>query len=1012
MKNVDLFKKKRISALLLSGASVLAFMPVALAQETVNPAMADDEEDTLVQDVIQVTGIRAALASSRDIKRFSEGVVDAISAEDMGKFPDTNLAESLQRLTGVSITRRRGEGSQVRVRGFGPEFNLVLFNGRQMATAYMNGDSIPVSRGFDFANISSDVVAGVDVYKTAYVALPTGGIGSTIDVKTLRPLDVPGMRFIINAKGIADDSITSIGDEAATPELSAFYTNTFNDTVGVMVSASLQERSSGFAQFGVTGNGGFKGFFRGDQSGAATIPQNDPNATNRPSATDIYGIPQSSAYSLNDIETERTNLGLVLQFRPIQNLTATLDYFTSENSVHQRRSDMSVWFLNAGSRVTAWGDGPISDILYYGENLNGSKDLSMGAIQIDSLFESKTLGFNLKFEGNDGFELIVDAHTSTAEASPNGPYGTGGVLSTADFGLTYHSLDFRHDLPALKLEFSGPNIDIGESRMRGTGSRFDVAQIKTSVEEVRIEGIYEFDNSLFKSISFGVGTNNSDYRGSYRNHVLNRWGGVGNTTDYPDDIWRRTNLANNFDQFNGHENTRQEFFVIDFQKLLATMDKQIGNFQPVCGGDGNCVNDARVASDYITSEETLSAYFKVDADYIANDVSIQASAGLRLERTTIESSSLIGTPTGTAWVADNEFTLTGLSGNRQFFKDSGIYEYALPAINIKIVPNDTMVLRGSWGKSMTRPSFEDIKGGGAVNSLFRVTGGTGSFGDPDLKPYISKNSDISGEWYYDDASYIAISYFAKKVDNFIGTNIAKDQTPFEIYTPYLGRRYLDAQAALNGTTDLTAIRFWIFQNRPAQTRIDQRITDSNGVVTGYVGEIYGIPGEDPLVTFDISTPVNLRTNNVDGWEFAWQHFFGDSGFGIQANYTIVGGDGVFNNNLLDSDRTQTPIIGLADSYNLIGFYEKDSIQVRVAYNWTDSVLEGLPYGGNRNAQYKQEYGQFDFSSSFKLTDEFTVIFEGVNVTNETEKSFIRSPGYPTFLTQTGPRYFVGVRYTF
>ena len=117
-----------------------------------------------------------------DVKRSSTGVVDAISAEDIGKFPDPNLAESLQRITGVSIDRQRGEGSQVTVRGFGPEYNLVTINGRQMPTH--NG----INRSFNFADLASEAVAGVQVYKTGQATVPSGGVGSTINISTPRPL--------------------------------------------------------------------------------------------------------------------------------------------------------------------------------------------------------------------------------------------------------------------------------------------------------------------------------------------------------------------------------------------------------------------------------------------------------------------------------------------------------------------------------------------------------------------------------------------------------------------------------------------------------------------------------------------------------------------------------------------------------------------------------------------------------------------------------------------------------
>src|SRR3990167_1952867 len=134
-----------------------------------------------------------------DTKRSSTGIVDAISAEDIGKFPDTNLAESLQRISGVSIDRVNGEGSKVSVRGFGPDFNLVTLNGRQMPVT-------TGSRSFDFANISADTISGVEVNKTSFAKNPTGGIGSTIDVQTLKPLSAGGEKAVVSVAAVDDRS--------------------------------------------------------------------------------------------------------------------------------------------------------------------------------------------------------------------------------------------------------------------------------------------------------------------------------------------------------------------------------------------------------------------------------------------------------------------------------------------------------------------------------------------------------------------------------------------------------------------------------------------------------------------------------------------------------------------------------------------------------------------------------------------------------------------------------------
>ena len=169
-----------------------------------------------------------------DVKRDARGVVESITAEDMGKFPDSNLAESLQRVTGVSIDRERGEGSRVTVRGWGPEYNLVTLNGRFMPTSTLgDGASAPSTRSFDFANLAAEAVSGVEIYKTSKSAVPTGGIGSTINIKTTRPLDAPGLKATASVKMVSDTSRNSkddgsltLGGQGVTPEFTALLSNT------------------------------------------------------------------------------------------------------------------------------------------------------------------------------------------------------------------------------------------------------------------------------------------------------------------------------------------------------------------------------------------------------------------------------------------------------------------------------------------------------------------------------------------------------------------------------------------------------------------------------------------------------------------------------------------------------------------------------------------------------------------------------------------------------------------
>ncbi len=176
-------------------------------------------------------------------KRDAQGVSDGIIAEDIGKFPDTNLAESMQRITGVSIDRTAiGEGSRVTVRGVGPDFNLVTLNGRQMPGTTIEATASSDSRSFDFANLASEAVAALNVYKTSQARLPTGGMGATINIKTARPLDSPDMVASLGAKYVIDSSVEN-GD-SGTPEISGIFSNTFADDVdGLSVSVGNDLRS-------------------------------------------------------------------------------------------------------------------------------------------------------------------------------------------------------------------------------------------------------------------------------------------------------------------------------------------------------------------------------------------------------------------------------------------------------------------------------------------------------------------------------------------------------------------------------------------------------------------------------------------------------------------------------------------------------------------------------------------------------------------------------------------------
>ncbi|MBT5009998.1 MAG: TonB-dependent receptor plug domain-containing protein, partial [Gammaproteobacteria bacterium] len=403
------------------------------------PLMAEEEmgaQNATMEEVV-VKGIRGSLQRSMDIKRDASGVVDAISAEEMGKFPDANLAESLQRITGVSISRSRGEGSQVTVRGFGPEYNLVTLNGRQMPTH--NG----ASRSFDFGDLASEGVAGVQVYKTGRADIPTGGVGSTINISMPEPLKTDSTASI-SAKMVQDTS-TRTGDDI-TPEFSGIYIGKFaDDTVGIAITASNQNRNNGV---NAASTGGW--FTRtGDD---ASIVVNDASQANRPqSASEFYSIPQSMAYNIAEFESERTNGQVVLQWAPTDDIIATVDYIHSNFTLERSYSDMSAWFsnTNAVSQTSEWDN---SGIHYtptiYSEVVNNA-DFAMGTGEDGRENTNDSIGLNIEWTLTDQLVLALDYHDSSAETGAIGGNGTSSLVTMASFNKVGQSLITGSDMPIM-----------------------------------------------------------------------------------------------------------------------------------------------------------------------------------------------------------------------------------------------------------------------------------------------------------------------------------------------------------------------------------------------------------------------------------------------------------------------------------------------------------------------------------------------------------------------------------
>ncbi len=508
---------------------------MALGAISVQPALAQDAEENMLEEVI-VTGVRKSLMDSALIKRDSDGVVDAISAEDIGKFPDTNLAESLQRITGVSIDRQSfggpvGEGQRITVRGIGPDYNLVLLNGRQMPASSIQATGASNSRAFDFAALASEAVSGVDVYKTSMSNMPTGGIGATVNIRTARPLEIGDRRISLGAKIGTDKSAL---DESWTPELSGIYSDVFADgTFGVALNGSYSKRDFGYNQAAATS--GWRAF-KGDENNWGTIPQpgtpGSEDITNRPGPDDTYSVPQNILYGINEVTRKRTNGQAVIQWRPVESFTATLDYTYSELEIQTKRNDLSAWF-NFGPSVSSWTDGPVSSPLFYEETISlaAPSDVGAGGGQDGTKTKGNSLGINLEWNASDTLSFALDYHDSTNKSGKDSPYGTNSVLGGVGFYRGTTSVDFSQDFPVMGMATPDGNLD--PTKMLTGGASYRNSYMKAEVKQLDLRGDWDINDSM--SLDFGYTRTKVKNRSAYSNVQYDDWGGIGSPDDYPDD---------------------------------------------------------------------------------------------------------------------------------------------------------------------------------------------------------------------------------------------------------------------------------------------------------------------------------------------------------------------------------------------------------------------------------------------------------------------------------------------
>ena len=1019
----------------------------ASAQTAPSPG-APAEVATEDQDIV-VTGIRASLNRAIDIKRTSAGVVDAISAEDIGKFPDTNLAESLQRITGVSITRANGEGSQVAVRGFSGGFNLVTLNGRQLAstsidTSTGNAFAVGTGRSFDFQNLASEGVATLEVYKTGRANIPSGGIGAAINVVTRRPLESreAGLSGSFGAKALYDSSVEKAEADLSkvTPELSGLinWKNT-DETFGINLFGSYQLRESASVQsnpnyWNIVPLADFL-------NPAGTYVTAATNITNRPT-TPYVQIPNDSRYQFSENRRERLNGQASIQFKPTDRLELTLDGLYARNKLSDERSEQTNWFQRPFSDVTFDDNKQMQSAIVLAEAKQADKGYEQQRFATKT--ELYSVGGNLKWNFTDALSLKLDANHSKSTTNPDNSNGTSATtISIGAPVRATHRVDFSSGFPQQSETLNDCTATNG-GRGGNCNNQLDIGDMGTQIarqifsrQEAKVDQFNaELGWDLGNRSRFVVGGNYVDAKtrsaSSNTQQLLGDWGitDTGLVNQLAGNLVDTFCLTCKFDRYNPNSTgSALVAFRGDAVDLLNV-------FGPYYANNPNFTNRGNVlqgSSDDTVGEKTWAVYGQLAWGGELAGRRANALIGVRYEKTRVNSIALQSVPTALEWQSDNDFAIIGgPAGGAVNVKAD--YDNLLPSLDLNVEVHDNVVARTSFSRTLARADYGNLFASVTANAPNRPTAlgaapAPASRQDPGLLPLLSDNFDVSIEWYYKPTSFVSVGFFNKNVRNFVGNQITNG-TLFGLRDPGAGTpgsrsgtalAYLRTNGISQTDRNLFAYTALLQQNGGNQAAATAAFRGALDPATGEVNEaLYGplaaavnLQGDaaDPLVNFAISGPVNNREGNIHGFEFAWTNFFGRTGFGFAVSYTKVSGD-VNVDPYADPNVNIFALTGLGDSANLTGIYDKNGISARISYNWRDKYLAGTNQGGNRNPLFTAAFGTLDASISYDIRSNISVSLEAVNLTSEPFRQYARTETNLVYVQELKPRFYVGARYRF
>jgi len=693
--------------------------------------------DAVDLDRVSVSGVRASIQKSLVDKRNAIGVVDAISAEDMGKFPDLNLSESLQRISGITLDRNsNGEGSAINLRGLGPEFTRVEVNGMPgMSGSSGTVNSSPFegrsegtgsSKGFNFEVFASELFSKATVYKTGLAEVDEGGLAGTVRLETPRPLDTQGSKIVASLMGNYSELARS-----TTPRTALLFSHNKDDVFGI--AASIAWSKTDFVSHSVEASSWRPFGTYNDRSDPASVRNPIIRADDNVRAA---LIPLGPLYFTFNEERETTGTTLTLQFKPSETFNFSIDGLYGK-----LRSD----------RMVVRYDMPIEG----GANAPSNVEINDGVItaaDFTGVFQRVGARFHTSDETYNQIAMRAEwAPDEYWSIRPSVGYAKRYAHRTWDL------LSFRlandvglFDPGTVSYRLRGDYIDFGSDMTDFASNpedfRFNIFAMRPSNDSERNKQFRLDVDRHFASndhvLKFGLRHDDRTTARVGTQWRLNRSAGT-NPRDLPglDSIMAHTR----FKVSGSRSGIPSHLLTVDKHKVW---DTYMPNGTPVDGTFVSNLTTYAAQETWSIQEKTASAWTQMDVLFGQWTL----SPGIRYLRTEQISSG---------------FSVIDANGaNEQILpiKVSKTYNGYLPSLTARYDARDDVVLRAAYARTLTRPHPFSLAPSESVSGL---QNGTGSSGNPELEPYYAHNFDLGAEWYFSSEGLLAANVFYKKISNFI-----------------------------------------------------------------------------------------------------------------------------------------------------------------------------------------------------------------------------------------------------